>query len=280
MTDGATGPIYRGRHGLVVTSIVAVAIVITFISELAVVLLSQLTFTMPERWALFGYAFVAAWWLIYFSSAKTGLPTLRLFLRQGWLDDKPEVEPNYSELADAMNTKCASLIEAQGIYIAVISLLLAYVVELSGLTDFQVILSRVAVTAALIAILLLVMSSDMLDTASNRFRSQAVDRQVWEFKKKFYAGISPPGMRRGFSYLGFAVFTFFIIISISLIWPPLTGIAVAVLGYFGYPYWFGYERAVGASGTADFRHSEGIAWPSILIGASFLIVTTLIAVIY
>lgn len=279
----ATPPelIYKRSHFRVVLAIVTSAIVIAAGCSYWIQYRSPvpMTLTVHDQWAIFCYAFVASWWLVYFVGARFKVPTLRAFLRERWAPPKPGENAEYSALAEAINTKAASLIQAQGIYVAVISLLLAYVVQLSDATAFQALLGRVALTSALIAILLLVLSSDMIDTASNRFGSRALDQKIWEIKRDFYTGINPPGIG-GFAYVGFAFFTFFIIVAISLIWWPLSGIAVAVFGYVGYRYWFGYEKlAQPVSGADQFRHDAGIAWPPVLIPVVFLIVTLVLYVL-
>src|SRR5690606_33860810 len=114
VTAALDQPRYRRRHLVVMLSITSLATLLT----LAAVVLTEMYLAQSlhwhDRWAIFCYAFVAAWWIVYFTSIATKLPTLRLFLRQGWLAPAVEENADFSSLCDALNTKCASQIETQG----------------------------------------------------------------------------------------------------------------------------------------------------------------------
>src|SRR5690606_33577253 len=98
-------------------------------------------------------------------------------------------------------------------------------------------------------------------------------------KRRFYRGINPPGINNGYAYYGFSLFLFFIIVAISLIWPPLGGVGVAVHSYFGYPYWFGYKRIHTLGEKFDILHDDN-PWPSVATGLFFLLGTIVLTIFF
>lgn len=267
--------------------------------------LAGLNLDHGQRWALVSLGFLLSWWVVYFSSRRFELPSLRTFL-----DDKSQVrwaamhterdgdgeaeggnmDPASSTGQDAAShdraehndpvlTKAAFSVGAQGIFIAIIALFLTLVLQDARGDDYHDLLRFLSVLIALITILLMIFAIDILDTVANPFR--AGERTPDQYRQWFYRKIGPGGPSGGISYayFGFASFSVFIIVAMAFFFPAMAGLGIATYAYLGYPLFFGF-RKVSSKEEKDLRVEIDEKAPVISrgYGIALLTATLLVAV--
>ena len=234
-------------------------------------------------WSFYCFIFLLCWWIIYFSGEKLKIWSLRLFLDKYSLFRKKnqQQEPqgqqvqNQHTLEQKIVNKSYSTITMLSILMVVVALFLTLVLNFKYPDQYQNLLRIIILITALTTIILMIFAIDILDTVANYFREgvkKPYDYQVYFYRK---VGIVPRG-GISYAYYSYASFTLFLILSLSFFAPLLAGLGLSLFIYLGYPILFGYKRECDNNQVRDVEIDEEIRWPSIWLGAFFLIVTGLI----
>lgn len=239
-------------------------------------------FSYEHFWSFYCFIFLLCWWIIYFSSEKLKIWSLRLFLDKRTLfrkkNQQEEMQKKDSEkleLEKAIVNKSSSTITVLGIFIAIVGLFLTLVLHSKCQGQYEKLLRNIILITALTTIILMIFAIDILDTVANYFREgvkKPFDYQVYFYRK---VGVVPRG-GISYAYYGYASFTLFLILSLSFFAPLLAGLGLSLFTYLGYPILFGYKREWDNNQVRDVEIDEEIRWPSLWLGAFFLIVTGLI----
>jgi hypothetical protein len=197
----------------------------------------NMSFSEHEHFAIGYITILCVWWIIYFVSPKTKLPTLRIYLREH-SDIRGENEGNL-EGSKSILEKSHSQSTTIALFIAVMSMFLNIVLsEDASLTDFQETIKQFIVGLAFLAILLFVFAIDLLDSVSNPFRENDIEKKLM-----FYRDIGNfwPNGGISYAYLGYSLFTIILITILSFFYIKLTGYFLAVFVYLSYPIFYGYR---------------------------------------
>ena len=228
--------------------------------------------TCSQHWSIYCVVFLLAWWIVYFHSRAFKIWTLRIFLddysvfRHGDVTSVSGKELTRAGLWVAMKDKSQSTTHTMSILIAVVSLFLSGIFQitpLKGSEEYYRIMNTAADICAILAIICSVWAIDLLDSVSNVYSSKqsgkSTDDLTLEFAKHFYRGIGPgfPSGGISYAYLSFALFSLFVVIAVAARQTWYSGIGVAAFVYLGYPFLFGYVRDQNGDGNgANFDRSE------------------------
>lgn len=269
-------------------SVVLLLIILTLIIYLIVYIVIlypcyHTVFYFRHYWSFYCYLFILIWWLIYFMSGKLKLWSLRLFLnKMSKFRTENNEEMNRNNLLDlekAIILKSSSSIYINAIYIAIVALFVALVMQYNPRCEFQRLVRIIFLVTAIISIIFMTIAVDLLDTIANRFR--VGDKKPYEYQVYFYSKMGPPGVKGGISYAywGYAWFSLFLILSVSFFYPLLAGLGLSVFTYLGYPVMFGYKGEWNNSGVYKVEIDEELRWPPIILSGAFLFITVLIFII-
>lgn len=238
-------------------------------------------FSRHHYWSFYCFIFLFCWWVIYFASKKLKIWSLRLFLDKHSLfreetQQETRQEKDLQKLEQAIVNKSSSTITVLSIFMAVVALFLALTLQFKFQDQYEKLLRTAILITALTAIILMVFAIDILDTVANFFRKGA--KTSFGYQVYFYRHLGPPLPRGGISYAyyGYVSFTLFFILSVSFFCPLLAGLGLSLFTYLGYPILFGYKGEWKNNKVQEVEIDQEIKWPSILLGAFFLIVTVLI----
>jgi len=202
-----------------------------------------------EITALTCILFLVAWWLVYFTSPVTGLPTLRNYLKHHSKIRGANAGDSV-ENKESLESKSRSTISTIALFSAAMSLFLAFMLRIddSNLTLFQAGLREAIVLLAFSTILLFIFSIDLLDTITNHFNNDSASADgdaVTDIQKKliFYQSHGNIWPKGGIThaYLGYAIFTIILTMSVAYFYPNNVGYFTAFFVYLGYPILFGYK---------------------------------------
>jgi len=202
-----------------------------------------------ETTALACVVFLAAWWVVYFTSTLTGLPTLRNYLKHQSKLRGANARELTKDTID-LETKSRSTTSTIALFTAVMSLFLAFMLRTDNdfLTPFQIELKAAIVLLAFSTILLFIFSIDLLDTIANQFVDGDASKDGGaktniEKKLVFYQGLGNLWPTGGIShaYLGYSFFTVILTMSVAFFYPGKVGYFTAFFVYLGYPILFGFK---------------------------------------
>jgi len=261
--------------------IIILSVFIIFIIDAIIIYkYSYISVTETEHLAIVSIIVLISWWIIYFISPITGLPTLRMYLRHN-SDIRGE---NAGEMNNygAVLYKSRSSTTTIAIFTAVMSVFLSIVLnsEDSQLTDYQAFIKPIIVFLAFSTMLLFMFAIDLFDTVSNKFvktdadndneveLSEKIDRtnkliievqeidesekraeiegaKKYDTEKKlaFYRKVGNlwPKGAISYAYFGYSLFTIILILTLSFFYQNLTSLFLVFFVYLGYPIFYDYK---------------------------------------
>lgn len=246
-------------------------------------------FSSQHYWSFYCFGFLLVWWVVYFASKPLKIWSLRLFLdkhscfrgkiqKEETQKDEPNEKKNQDldkdreRLEEAIINKSSSSITVQSIFIAVVALFLTIVLQTGCLSVYQECLRTLILITALTTIILMVFAIDLFDIVANIFQGNIQHRLKYQIYFYRSLGVVPTG-GISYAYYGYASFSLFLVLSLSFFSPWLAGLGLALFTYLGYPIFFGYEGKWENKEVKEIKISEKIKWPSIVLGAWFLILT-------
>lgn len=207
-----------------------------------------------EKASIAHLIFLPAFWLTYFFGEQLKIGRLRSYLdRYTYRKDPVEgdtLDCQLEKRKNAMSSKITSSITSQGVFIAIISLILnlLYRVPVQERSiQYQKLLKESLIVVGFATIILMLWAIELLDTAQNAYKDRECHENSEPDKKYplermiyFYREL---GIGGGISYrfYGFALLSVFFICSFAFIIPSLTGGLVILFACVGYPVVFGYE---------------------------------------
>jgi hypothetical protein len=199
---------------------------------------------IQDWWSLSCLTLLISWWVIYDivrNTTSIKIPHLKQFLEETSAL-RPGVEMDRLDNADVKNaaqtmtSKAYSEPAAIGLFMATIALFFVLISQWSGPIDtFQNGVRTAAYFVGGLSVMLLLISVEAFDTVTNLFKPKVEDFEKADLaiKRYFYKRAS----LCLYSY-GYPAFMIFLVLSLSFISPFISGIAVAVFVWLGYPYWW------------------------------------------
>ncbi len=254
--------------------------VITFILILYFLLLPcyRDSLSLKHFWSLYCHTFHLFWWIIYFSSRRLRIWSLRMFLdeRSAFRLHSPDrqlSEQDKKNLHDIFVNKVSSTLTAQTIFIAIVALFLTPVLTQNSMNPFQQLLQPLILVFSLVTVILMVLAIDLLDTVANLFRAGA--KSALEYQQYFYRELGPAGPKGGISYayFGYSSFLIFFILSLAFFDPLLAGVGLSLFTYLAYPVLFAYRGQWEGECIKQVEIDEDVRWPGLFMAALFIVVT-------